>query len=115
MAKIPFSVDANTARLIGRENVSRLDGAIIEIIKNAYDADATICVLYYDSDNKKLWIADNGCGMDETIIKKHWMSIGFSDKDIEIKSGKGRIKTGAKGIGRFALDRLGSVCTMLHI
>lgn len=112
MAKIPFNVDANTARLIGRENVSRLDGAIIEIIKNAYDADATICVLYYDSDNKKLWIADNGCGMDETIIKKHWMSIGFSDKDIEIKSGKGRIKTGAKGIGRFALDRLGSVCTM---
>ena len=36
MAKIPFNVDANTARLIGRENVSKLDGAIIEIIKNAY-------------------------------------------------------------------------------
>ncbi len=112
MAKIPFNVDANTARLIGRENVSKLDGAIIEIIKNAYDADATICVLYYDSDNKTLWIADNGCGMDEAIVKKHWMSIGFSDKDVEIKSEKGRIKTGAKGIGRFALDRLGSVCTM---
>ena len=34
MAKIPFNVDANTARLIGRENVSKSDGAIIEIIKN---------------------------------------------------------------------------------
>ena len=112
MAKIPFNVDANTARLIGRENVSKLDGAIIEIIKNAYDADATLCALYFDADNQKLWIVDNGCGMDEDIVKKHWMSIGFSDKDVELKSEKGRIKTGAKGIGRFALDRLGADCTM---
>lgn len=112
MAKIPFNVDANTARLLGRENVSKLDGAIIEIIKNAYDADATICVLYYDVDNNKLWIADNGCGMDEDIVKKQWMSIGFSDKDVDLKSSKGRIKTGAKGIGRFALDRLGKNCIM---
>ena len=74
MAKIPFNVDANTARLIGRENVSKSDGAIIEIIKNAYDADATLCALYYDVDNQKLWIVDNGCGMDEDIVKKHWMS-----------------------------------------
>lgn len=112
MAKIPFNVDANTARLIGRENVSKLEGAIIEIIKNAYDADASICVLYYDDKNDKLWIVDNGCGMDEEIINKQWMSIGYSTKDIDLKSDKGRIKTGAKGIGRFALDRLGSVCTM---
>lgn len=112
MAKIPFNVDANTARLIGRENVSKLDGAIIEIIKNAYDADATICILYHDTDNNKLWIIDNGCGMDEEIVQKHWMSIGYSDKDVELKSDKGRIKTGAKGIGRFALDRLGTNCTM---
>lgn len=112
MAKIPFNVDANTARLIGRENVSKADGAIIEIIKNAYDADATICVLYFDATTNKLWIVDNGCGMDEEIVKKHWMSIGFSDKDIVLRSDKGRIKTGAKGIGRFALDRLGDTCTM---
>lgn len=112
MAKIPFNVDANTARLIGRENVSKLDGAIIEIIKNAYDADATVCALYFDVDTHKLWVVDNGCGMDEAIVKKHWMSIGFSDKDVDLKSEKGRIKTGAKGIGRFALDRLGADCTM---
>lgn len=112
MAKIPFNVDANTARLIGRENVSKLDGAIIELIKNAYDADASLCVLYYDIDNNKLWIVDNGTGMSEEIVKKHWMSIGYSDKDVDLKSDKGRIKTGAKGIGRFALDRLGTNCTM---
>lgn len=32
MAKVPFNVDAYTARLIGRENVSKLDGAVIELI-----------------------------------------------------------------------------------
>lgn len=112
MAKIPFNVDANTARLIGRENVSKLDGAIIEIVKNAYDADAGFCAMFFDADNNKLWIVDNGNGMDEKIVKKHWMSIGFSDKDVALKSEKGRIKTGAKGIGRFALDRLGANCTM---
>ncbi len=112
MAKIPFNVDANTARLLGRENVSKLDGAIIEIIKNAYDADASLCILYYDAASCKLWIMDNGSGMNEETVKKHWMSIGYSNKDVDLKSEKGRIKTGAKGIGRFALDRLGSVCTM---
>ena len=45
MARIPFNVDAYTARLIGRENVSRLEGAVIELIKNTYDADASCCFL----------------------------------------------------------------------
>ncbi len=112
MAKIPFNVDANTARLIGRENVSKLEGAIIEIVKNAYDADASMCILYYEKSSETLWVVDDGCGMDEAVIIKHWMSIGYSAKDVEVRSEKGRIKTGAKGIGRFALDRLGSVCTM---
>ena len=37
---IQFNVDAYTAKLIGRENVSKLEGAVLEIVKNAYDADA---------------------------------------------------------------------------
>lgn len=112
MEQIPFNVDANMARLIGRENVSKLDGAIIELIKNSYDADASYCILYYEDSTKTLWLIDNGSGMNEDIIKKHWMSIGYSDKEVEMKSKSGRIKTGAKGIGRFALDRLGSNCKM---
>ena len=46
--KIPFNVDAFTARLIGRENVAKLDGAILELVKNSYDADASICILYFE-------------------------------------------------------------------
>lgn len=34
MAKIPFNVDAYTARLIGHENVSKLEGAVVKLVKN---------------------------------------------------------------------------------
>ena len=112
MAKISFNVDAYTARLIGRENVSKLNGAIIELVKNTYDADATICVLYYEKTNNLLYIADNGCGMTKDIIVKHWMTIGRSTKKRQFISKSGRVQTGAKGIGRFALDRISDTCEM---
>ena len=102
MEKIPFNVDAYTARLIGRENVSKLNGAIIELVKNTYDADATICVLYYEKTTNSLYIADNGCGMTKDVIIKHWMTIGRSTKKKQFISKSGRVQTGAKGIGRFA-------------
>lgn len=113
MAKIPFNVDAYTARLIGRENVSKLEGAVIELIKNTYDADATCCILYYDEKHKILYLADNGCGMTEQTIRNHWMTIGRSSKKRTYISGGGRIQTGEKGIGRFALDRIADRCQML--
>ena len=113
MAKVPFNVDAYTARLIGRENVSKLDGAVIELIKNTYDADASICVLYYDAFSNALYLMDNGMGMTLDVIIKHWMTIGRSSKKSTYITDSGRIQTGAKGIGRFALDRIAEQCTML--
>jgi hypothetical protein len=115
MAKIPFNVDAYTAKLIGRENVSKLEGAILELVKNTYDADASICLLYYEKETNTLYIADNGTGMTENVILKHWMTIGSSSKKISFKTQKGRIQTGAKGIGRFALDRIADNCSLLTI
>lgn len=112
MGKIKFDVDAYTARLIGRENVSRLESAVAELVKNTYDADASCCILYYEKSTNTLYLADNGCGMTSGVIKKHWMTIGNSSKKRKFTSKKGRIQTGAKGIGRFALDRIGDSCTM---
>ena len=60
MAKIPFNVDAYTARLIGRENVSKLEGAVVELVKNTYDADATYCILYYDEKTEREIAAEEG-------------------------------------------------------
>src|SRR5687767_1059689 len=49
MSKIPFTVSARTARLIGRENVANAEGALIELVKNCYDADAKKCIVYFDN------------------------------------------------------------------
>lgn len=113
MAKVPFNVDAYTARLIGRENVSKLEGAVVELVKNTYDADATCCIVYYDENKDTLYLADNGCGMTESVILNHWMTIGRSSKKSNFISPNGRIQTGEKGIGRFALDRIADKCQML--
>lgn len=113
MAKVSFNVDAYTARLIGRENVAKLNGAVLELVKNTYDADASVCFLYYDESMQELYIGDNGCGMTPEIIMRHWMTIGRSTKKTSYVSKGGRIQTGAKGIGRFALDRIADRCIML--
>ena len=115
MSKVSFNVDAYTAKLIGRENVSRLDGAVLELVKNTYDADATMCFIYYEKETSTLYIGDNGIGMTKDIILKHWMTIGSSSKKLNYKTKKGRIQTGAKGIGRFALDRIADNCSMITV
>ncbi len=112
MGQIAFNVDANTARLIGRENVSKLEGAILELVKNTYDADSDYCFIYYEKSTNRVIIGDNGSGMKKETIINNWMTIGRSSKNQEFITEKGRVQTGAKGIGRFALDRIGDRCKM---
>ena len=172
--KIPFKVSARTARLIGRENIATSKGAIIELVKNGYDADSKLCIVYFDnlystihnevdrahldylirvgisselinniyieteekgtyilkenisedvhsnfrkiiSSLSSLYIIDAGEGMTQDIIQEHWMTIGTDNKSHDYFTKTGRVKAGAKGIGRFALDKLGSKCEMITI
>jgi signal transduction histidine kinase len=114
MSKIPFNVSARTARLIGRENVSNADGAIIELVKNGYDADSNQVAVVFVG-NKDLYIIDNGHGMEDSTIKTTWMTIGTNNKEIDPYSPNRRVRAGAKGIGRFALDRLGKKVEMFTL
>lgn len=125
MTKIPFIVSARAGKLLGRENFSNPEGAIIELVKNSYDADAKSCLVVFDivfksekdkdgiekkilnNDLSSIFIIDNGEGMSKDVIENQWMKIGTGNKETEFISKDKRIKTGAKGIGRFALDRLG--------
>jgi len=113
MAQIPFSVSARTARLIGRENVANAEGALIELVKNCYDADSKAAIVVIDKLNDTILILDSGEGMTDQIIREQWMTIGTDSKLSNVITANGRIKAGAKGIGRFALDRLGEHCTMI--
>jgi len=143
MQAIPFTVSARTAKLIGMENFSNASGAIIELVKNAYDADAKTCITVFQkiekseedensqddaqSQNEKetqndtpkfyyeIYIIDDGSGMTKDILNNQWMTIGTDDKLINFKSDEKRIKTGAKGIGRFALNRLGKVAEVYSL
>ncbi len=112
MEKLKYNISSRATILLGRESVSKVDGAIIELIKNTYDADASICFLLFDTDNDKIYLLDNGSGMSKETIENCWMMIGTDNKQVNYKSKKNRIKSGEKGIGRFALDRLGSKCKM---
>lgn len=112
---IQFNVDAYTAKLIGRENVSKLEGAVLEIVKNAYDADAKVFCLYYSEVQQCVYVLDNGTGMREAVLREHWMTIGNSSKKKSFRTENNRIQTGAKGIGRFALDRISDRCEMLTV
>lgn len=111
--EIPFNVSARMAVLIGRENIPNLYSAITELIKNSYDADADACVIYYDDVNDKVCLFDNGSGMTEQDIIDYWMNLGISMKLTKPNSKKGRIRTGSKGVGRFALDKIAENCTMI--
>ena len=95
------------ARLVARRSV-----ALAELIKNAYDADATeviVSLVDVSSPSGTILVEDNGSGMTLEGMKGGWMRIATNDAVVNPLSARfGRPRTGAKGIGRFACGRLAS-------
>lgn len=110
-----FSIDARLILQLGRDSIKDHSTALIELVKNSYDADATKVEIeiYEKKDGGYIRIADNGFGMTEEQINQGWLRIGFSDKIISKESESGRRKTGEKGIGRIATDRLGAITQII--
>lgn len=99
--------DSTIAELLGVQNFTNDESAVLELVKNAYDAKAPQVILQFEG--SKLTIIDNGVGMNSDDIKQHWMHVGKSSKEYEVidENNHKRILAGSKGIGRFALSRLG--------
>jgi signal transduction histidine kinase/anti-sigma regulatory factor (Ser/Thr protein kinase) len=108
---VRFSVDAGIINRLGKELVGRQETAVSELIKNAYDADATEVNLIFENAWNKggvLTIEDNGHGMNREQLVNGFMRLSSSDKIHNPVSEKyKRQKAGRKGIGRFATQRLG--------
>lgn len=106
-----FSVDAAHIQRLGEQLVSKQETALSELIKNAYDADATTVTLDFSDHTQVggvLRITDNGTGMTESVIRSSWMRISTNMKEEEPRSPIfGRTRAGRKGIGRFSVQRLG--------
>ena len=108
---VRFSVDAGHIQRLGLELVAKQETALAELIKNAYDADATrVTVTFqaHDKLNGTLKIEDNGSGMTFDVVRDAWMRLSTAHKKNEPLSQRfNRIRAGRKGIGRFAVQRLG--------
>jgi len=107
--------DVNAFRLLGRELITDRITAVYELVKNCYDANATEVTVDFvnvgsDSADRKIVISDNGLGMSFDDIKNKWMVVGTNNKRLSLYSPApfNRRYVGEKGIGRFAVDKLGS-------
>jgi signal transduction histidine kinase len=107
-----FGIDARHIRQLGQELVGDRTTAVTELVKNAYDADATTVELRFLRAGRKegtLEIEDDGNGMSLEDVQRGWMRISTNAKDVEQRSPRyGRTRAGRKGIGRFATETLGS-------
>ncbi|PQA97907.1 hypothetical protein B0A69_00145 [Chryseobacterium shigense] len=113
---IRFSVDAGVIDRLGSELVAKQETAVSELVKNAYDADATkVLIKFENSDNigGTLTIEDNGLGMTREQLINGFMRISSSSKIHNPYSDRyDRKRAGQKGIGRFAVQRLGQKLTI---
>lgn len=123
---ISFDVKTGMKNIIGRDLITDDFIAIYELVKNSYDAHATNVTLTFKSD--EVIIADNGKGMSKKDLKNKWFAVAYSAKkdgseDLEENENEAetskrgrhlnnlkskRFYAGAKGVGRFSCDRLGS-------
>ncbi|HEY8590810.1 MAG TPA: ATP-binding protein, partial [Naasia sp.] len=110
--RIRFS--ASILRRLGEELNPNVDQGIIELVKNAYDADATTCLvtLAGPDEGDYVEVEDDGKGMTSADIIDGWLVLGSSNKSTGARTGKGRTPAGNKGLGRLAALRLGHEAEM---
>lgn len=116
-SQVRFSVDAGIINRLGKELVGKHETAVSELVKNAFDADATEVNLVFENAwnaGGTLTIEDNGTGMTKDQLINGFMRLSSSDKIHNPISDKyKRTRAGRKGIGRFATQRLGSKLTII--
>lgn len=114
MERLKYIVEDSTiAELLGVQNFTNKESAILELVKNAYDAQANnVSITFSD---RSIVIIDDGIGMSKSTICENWMHVGKSDKGYRLsgtEDNDDRVLAGSKGVGRFALARLGASVTV---
>jgi len=110
------TVDAAHIRNIGEQSVSNKIQAVLEIVKNAYDADATLCTVTLIGEMgrhrkvkiEKIIIEDNGVGMTRKDLTTKFMRVGTRSKvRVKLSPKLKRRVSGEKGMGHYSIQRLG--------
>jgi signal transduction histidine kinase len=118
---VKFKPRARLLLQLGDQLIKNESIAIIELVKNSYDADSNIVNIYMDNvddkDSGMIIIEDDGHGMSAEVVEKVWLEPGSDFKTQKIKNLEGspkhnRLPIGEKGIGRFGVHKLGNIIEM---
>jgi len=123
--KIGFKAHARLLTMLGEQLIKNERVALVELVKNAFDADATQVLVdfrgfseaFVPGPNASIVITDNGIGMTDHLVRTAWMNPATPSKKLlkanEPTTKFGRVLQGEKGIGRFATFKLGSEVTLV--
>ncbi len=116
--QLQFRISSGLKNIIGRDLITDDFIAIFELVKNSYDAHASKVLIEFENLESPfaiIRITDNGKGMNYDDLINKWLFVAYSAKKdgTEDNNFRNKIKTksfyaGAKGIGRFSCDKLGS-------
>lgn len=110
--KKSFTISPRILSHLGEDLIKNESIALLELVKNSYDACAKNCSVTFQTENgllKRIVIQDDGFGMSRGIIEDIWLTIGTEHKLNNLKpTACGRIPLGEKGIGRLGVHKLGN-------
>ena len=103
--------NSHIINLLGDELIGSDSLALFEIVKNSYDADASVVTISLDNlfrEDRSIVIEDDGNGMTPEVIKHAWLTIGtdYKRKSVKVSPVLHRTSLGNKGVGRLAVHRL---------
>ena len=124
--RLSFRPYARLLTMLGDQLIKNERIALVELIKNAYDADADRVEVRFEDFNEDMSpnagsyivVRDDGTGMTSDTVRTEWMNPATPGKYLAKRAGRGktlsknRIIQGEKGIGRFAVLKLGRQVTI---
>lgn len=118
-----FSITPRVIAHLGEALIKNESIAILELVKNSYDANATKCEVFFEQDKsgelKKIVITDNGDGMNLSVIENNWLVIGTDNKKLQLQNQmkeekkSSRFPLGEKGVGRLGVHKLGNEISLI--
>jgi signal transduction histidine kinase len=114
---VRFKPRARLLLQLGDQLIKNESIALVELVKNSYDADATMVNIYMDNVDTPnegiIIIEDDGYGMSAEIVENVWLEPGSDFKSQKVKNQEtspefNRSPIGEKGIGRFGVHKLGN-------
>lgn len=118
-----FQPRARLMQLLGDQLIRDSGIAVFELVKNAYDADASSCRVTLEHVHTtggipRIIVEDNGTGMSRETVERVWLEPGTDNRWIQRENGTRskkykRLPLGEKGVGRFAAHKLGNTLRII--